>query len=410
MKTRMIGLSILIFIIFSSFGWWWQANIRHGKYQDLISAIYIIGFVKVNYYQSVDMMRLVNIYLKTGSIARMLESLNDPYTELLSKEDFAELKKETNGYFEGIGVFLQKDEPIIWKVVGDTPGEKAGLRAGDRIIEVDHIPVRSSQAVIKKIKGKAGTKVWLRIARTEQGNPKEYDLSLIKARIYIPTVEMRINSDPVLGKYAYLKIDQFADTTALDLGKSLNKIDKLADCKGIMLDLRANPGGLLDSAVDVVSHFLPEGTPVLYIYKRGQLIKIVKTTTLTVHKQLPIVLLVDYWSASAAEIVAGALRDQERAVLVGTPTFGKDLIQEIKELSGGMAFKITVYNYLTSGKKNIHKLGVQPNQTVGGSLQKVIKNGDTAQFLKIQALQEAAALKILRNQAQKYHSRAKLAS
>lgn len=410
MKTRMIGLSVLVFIICGAFGWWWQANVRHGKYQDLFSALYIIGFVKVNYYQSVDMMKLVNVYLKTGNIARMLESLNDPYTELLSKEDFTELKKETNGYFEGIGVYLQKDEPIIWKVVGDTPGEKAGLRAGDRIIEVDHIPVRSSQAVINKIKGKAGTKIWLRIVRTGQGKLKEYDLSIIKARIYIPTVEMRITSDPVLGKYAYLKIDQFADTTALDLGKSLNKIDKIVDCKGIMLDLRANPGGLLDAAVDVVSHFLPKGTPVLYIYKRGQLIKIVKTTTLAVHRQLPIVMLVDYWSASAAEIVAGALRDQGRAVLVGTPTFGKDLIQEIKELSGGMAFKITVYNYLTSGRKNIHKRGVQPNQTVGGSLLKVIKNGDTDQFLKIQALQEATALKILRNQALKDHSHAKLAS
>jgi carboxyl-terminal processing protease len=401
-RVRVVLLSILVFGIFAYLGWWWQENVRHGKYQDLIPALYIIGFVKINYYQPVDSFRLMKVYLETGSIARTLKSLNDPYTELLSQDDFTELRKETNGYFDGIGIYLQKDEPVIWKVASGTPSEKAGLRAGDRIIEVDHIPVKSSPAAINKIKGKAGAKVLLRVVRNERVKSKIYDIQVTRAKIYIPTIQMKVLNDPILGKYAFLKIDQFSDTTAPDLEKKLTTIDKLNECRGLILDLRANPGGLLDAAVDIAGYFLPKGTPVLYIYKRGQLVKVAKTNKLTVHKQLPIVILVDYWSASAAEILAGALKDQKRAILVGTATFGKDLIQEVKELPGGMGFKITVYNYLTSGRINIHKRGVQPTQIVGESLNMVLKKGDTVRFLKIQALQEQAALQILRNQVLKH--------
>lgn len=408
-RTRLVLISIIVFIIFGSMGWWWQKEARQGKYRDLIPALYTIGFVKLNYYQPVDFTKLVNVYFKTGSIARTLDSLQDPYTQLLSEDDLDELKKETDGYFEGIGIYLQRDEPVIWKVVAGTPGEKAGLRTGDRIIEIDHTPVKNAQAIISRIKGEAGTRVLLRIARNEQGQSKEYEVDVIRARIYIPTVEMRISNDLVLGKYAYVKIDQFADTTARDLGKNLKTIDKLSDCKGLILDLRANPGGLLDSAVDVTSHFLPKGTPVLYVYKRGQLVNVIKTTTYTVHRQMPVVALVDHWSASAAEIVAGALKDQQRAILVGTSTFGKDLIQEIKELSGDLAIKITVYNYLTSGKKNIHKRGVQPNEIVGSAMLKLLKNGDMEELQKIRIQQEEAALRILRDQVLKSQTHRKLA-
>ncbi len=400
-RARMVLLSIIIFSIFAYLGWWWQGNVRYGKYRNLIHALYIISFVKINYYKPVDSVQMLKVYLRTGSIARTLKSLNDPYTELLSKEDFNELRKETNGYFDGIGIYLQKDEPVIWKVANDTPGEKAGLRAGDRIIEVDRIPVNNSQSVISKIKGKAGVEVLLGILRNERGKSEIYNIRVTRAKIYIPTIQMKILDDPVLGKYAFLKIDQFSDTTAGDLGKKLAIIDRLNQCSGLIIDLRANPGGLLDAAVDVSGYFLAKGTPVLYIYRRGQLVKVAKTNKVTVHKQLPIVILVDCWSASAAEILAGALKDQKRAVLVGTATYGKDLIQEVKELPGGMGFKITVYNYLTSGRVNIHKRGVQPNQTVGESLNKILNKGDTVRLLKIQSLQEQAALRILRNQVLK---------
>ena len=408
-KTRLVFISIIVFIISGALGWWWQNQARHGKYRDLIPAMYIIGFVKLNYYQPVNFTKLVNVYLKTGSMARTLESLNDPYTQMLSEEDLAELKKETDGYFEGIGIYLENDEPVIKKVVAGTPSEKAGLRTGDRIVTIDEIRVDNVEEVISRLKGEAGTKVRLGIHRSEQGQPKEFDILVTRARIYIPTVEMRISADPALGKYAFVKIDQFADTTARDLGKSLKTIDKMRDCKGLILDLRANPGGLLDSAVDVAGHFLPKGTPVLFVYKRGRLVNVIKTKNEKAYRQIPVVVLVDYWSASAAEIVAGALKDQNRAVLVGTPTFGKDLIQEIKELPGQMAFKITVFNYLTSGKKNIHKQGVQPNQTVGGAMLKSLKKSDMREYEKIRTKQEETALKILREQVLKSQSRSKLA-
>jgi carboxyl-terminal processing protease len=408
-QTRLVIISIIVFLIFGALGWLWQKEVRHGRYRDLIPAMYTIGFVKLNYYQPVNFVKLVNIYFKTGSIGKALDSLHDPYTQMLSEEDLAELKKETDGYFEGIGIYLQKGEPVIWKVVEGTPSQKAGLRAGDRIIEIDNAKVDSVETVISRIKGEAGTQVRLKIVRNEKGRPTEYVINITRAKIYIPTVVMKISDDPVLGKYAYVKIDQFADTTAQDLEKNLKILDKRDDCKGMILDLRANPGGLLDSAVDVTGHFLPKGTPVIYIYKRGQLVNIIKTNSQGVHRQMPLVVLVDYWSASAAEIVAGALKDQQRATLVGTPTYGKDLIQEIKELPGDTAFKITVYNYLTSGKKNIHKRGVQPNQIVGSSLKKVLRNNNMEEYYKIQTEQEEAALKILRDQVVKSQSREKLA-
>ncbi len=400
-QMRVILLSAFIFIIFGYLGWWWQANVRDGRYKDLIPALYIIGFVKINYYQPVNFNRLLNIYLKTGDITRTLKSLNDPYTEFLSQEDFVELRKETNGYFDGIGIYLQKDEPIIWKVANGTPSEKAGLRAGDRIIRVDRVPVKSAREIVQKIRGKAGSIVVLQVVRNEQGQSKTVDIAVVRAKIYIPTVQMNIENDPIIGKYALIKIDQFSDTTAHDLGKSLKKIDKIADCRGLIIDLRANPGGLLEAAVDVTGHFLPKGTPVIYIYKRGQLIRVARVNKATVHKDLPVVMLIDNWSASAAEIVAGALKDQNRAILVGTATFGKDLIQEIKELPTGTGFKITVYNYLTSGGKNIHKRGVQPDLQVGKPLDEILKRGDTDELLRIHKLQEQAAMKVLRQQVLK---------
>jgi carboxyl-terminal processing protease len=401
-QSGLILVLLVFFIIAALFGWWWQGNVRHGKYQDLLTAFYVMGVVKVNFYQPVSVVKLMKAYWKTGSISGMLKSLQDPYTRFLNKEEYDELRKETKGTFGGIGVHLipKEGELLVSSVVKGSPGQKAGIQQGDRIVSVNKASVKSLSVdvAIAKIRGTAGTSVLLGISRGEGANRRELEIRLTRENILIPTVEMQFKTDPVLGKYAHLKIYQFADTTPGDLDKQLRELDKTPDCKGLILDLRANPGGSLDAAHKVVSEFIKPGAPVIHIVRRGYPAETLKAETYH-HKQLPMVVLVDGWSASASEIVAGALKDQNRALIVGAPTYGKDLIQEVKELPGDTGMTITIASYLTSGKVNIHKKGVSPNLVVEipGAMDQLLKEGNLKPFFRMQQLQEDAAVKVLRN-------------
>lgn len=403
LKKYRLALGVLFFAVIMGLGWWWQNFARRGKYQDLIPAFYLMGVLKFSYYQPVELTALMNAYWRSGSIDGMLKSLNDPYTRFLNKDEYRELTKETQGSFGGIGVYLipKEEELLISSVVKNSPGEAAGLQQGDRIIKVGDVSVKdlSPEVAIKRIRGEAGTKVLLRVVRGEGENRRELEFEIVRDNILIPTVETTVKQDPVLGEYAIIRISQFAETTPADLDKSMREIDKSQSIRGIILDLRSNPGGSLDAAVKVASHFIPEGTPVLHIQRRGFPVQKISASRYQ-HKQLPMAVLVNNWSASAAEIVSGALKDQKRAVLIGSPTFGKDLIQEIKKLPGGTGVTITIASYLTSGKVNIHKRGVQPDKVVEipGAMDRLLKEGDPELFFKMQKLQEEEALKVLRDQ------------
>ncbi|MCL6588478.1 MAG: S41 family peptidase [Firmicutes bacterium] len=375
-QTQIILVATLVFIGCSSLGWWWGDNLRRGKYRDLIPALYSIGILKFNYYQPVSAARLMKVYWKTGNINRMLESLQDPYTEFLDQSKYNELVKETEGSYGGIGVYLAPGKGpdagglVIEKVIDGSPAQAAGLRPGDQLIAVDQVPVQKAGDAFQMITGKIGTKVSLRISRpiNGQGLPgdqrrRQMVITITRRKIEIPTVIMKLAVDPIIGEYAFIKITQFAKTTPGDLGRKLKELER-RNCKGLVLDLRGNPGGLLDESIEVIGHFLPENSPALYIYHRGRLVEVRRVGRGYTHPKWPVIVLVNRYSASAAEVVAGALKDQKRAILVGTPTFGKDLIQDVRELPGGGALKFTVFNYYTSGKVNIHKRGVQPNQIV----------------------------------------------
>lgn len=402
-KPQKYQVALVIFLIFvGGLGWWWQDFARKGKYRDLAPAFYLMGVLKLNFYQPVDLTKLMKEYWRTGNIAGMLKSLNDPYTRFLNKNEYGELTKETQGSFGGIGVYLipKEEELLISSVVKNSPGERAGLQQGDRIIRVGGVSVKdlSPEVAVARIRGAAGTKVSLRVVRGEGENRREIDFQITRDNILIPTVEMTVKKDPVLGEYAYIRISQFAETTPVDLDKNLKQIGNSAQIKGIMLDLRANPGGSLDAAIKVTSQFIPQGTPVLHIQRRGYPVRSISSYG-NQHKQLPMVVLVDNWSASASEIVAGALKDQKRALLIGNHTFGKDLIQEVKKLPGGTGATITIASYLTSGKVNIHKRGVQPDYVVEipGAMDLLLKEGNPVSFLKMQRLQEEEAIRVLRD-------------
>jgi len=384
-------------------GWWWQGAVRHQKYQDLLTAFYVMGVVKINYYQPVNLENLIKAYWAKGNISGMLKSLNDPYTRFLNRTEYAELKKDTSGSFAGIGIFfiVKEGELLISKVVAGSPSQTAGLQEGDRIIAIQKVPVKnmSTDVAVAKIRGKIGTSVTLLVARGSGEERRQLTFEVKRENIVVPTVELNIKSDRFMGSYALIKIIQFADTTAPDLERALRKIDAMVDCRALILDLRANPGGSLEAAIKVASEFIPADTPVLHV-KRRNLPWQVLSAEYFAHRRLPMVVLVNSWSASASEIVSGALKDQKRATLVGTHTFGKDLIQEVKELPGGTAMTVTIASYLTSGKVNIHKRGVQPDRVVEipGALDRLLKNGDPGPFKRMNEMQEAEALKILREQ------------
>ncbi len=401
-KWRQIAL-VIFFIFAGGLGWWWQDYARQGKYRDLASAFYLMGVLKLNYYQPVDLTKLMKVYWRTGNIEGMLKSLKDPYTRFLNKNEYAELTKETKGSFGGIGVYLipKDEELLISSVVKNSPSERAGLQQGDRIIKVGDASVKdlSSEVAIARIRGAAGTKVWIKVARGEAEKRREIDFNIVRENILIPTVELTVKQDSVLGEYAYIRISQFAETTPVDLDQSLKTIDNSDKIKAMVLDLRANPGGSLDAAIKVASQFIPEKTPILHVQRRSYPLQSIQAIE-SQHRQLPMAVLVDNWSASASEIVAGALKDQKRAILVGNHTFGKDLIQEVKKLPGGVGVTITIASYLTSGKVNIHKRGVQPDRLVEipGAMDRLLKEGNPEPFFKMQKLQEEEALKVLPKQ------------
>jgi carboxyl-terminal processing protease len=393
----------LTLVVIGTTTWWWQGQARQGRYRDLLYLLPSLVYITTDYYQPVDTGRLWNVYWKTGKISEMLKTLNDPYTRFLNRKEYQELRTETRGTFGGIGVHMlpQNGDLIIARVMPGTPSERAGLRQGDRITHINGRPIRnlSVEVVTTRIRGPAGSIVRLTVKRGSTLEEKELEFAVIRADIRIPTVEMKIEDDPILGKYARIRIYQFVETTPVDLTADLSKLDQRADVKGLLLDLRGNPGGSLDAVVKVTSQFLPPGTPVLHIYQRGKLLE-TRRTEYSRHRYLPMVVLVDAWSASAAEILAGALKDEQRAVLIGTRTFGKDLIQGLEPLPGGTAMKITIANYLTSGRVNIHRRGVTPHQIVEikGAFDRLLKKGEEAPFRRMQELQNQAALEALRKQ------------
>lgn len=394
---------LLLFGIAATGSWWWQSNVKQGRYKDIFSALYVMVIVKNHYYQPVSLSKLMQVYWEKGNIGETLKSLGDPYTRFLGREEFAELRKDTKGTFGGIGIYLipKEDELLISSVVADSPGEKAGLQQGDRITAVEKSPVKtlSTEGAIAKIRGEAGSKVLLSIVRGEGENRQTLELAIVRANIAIPTVELQVKKDSVLGEYGYLKISQFAETTPVDLESKLAEFLQ-SQAEALILDLRANPGGSLDAAIKVAGAFLPGNTPVLHVLRKGHIPRTLSTPSKADYFKKPMVVLVDSWSASASEIVAGALKDQGRAYLIGTHTFGKDLIQEVKDLPGDTGVTITIASYLTSGQVNIHQKGVLPHRVVEipGAMDRLLEKGEPDVFWKMQELQEQEAVDYLREQ------------
>jgi carboxyl-terminal processing protease len=299
--------------------------------------------------------------LTYSAIRGMLSALNDPFTRFLDPEEYKSMREENEGNFTGIGAQLDtnKDgEVYIKEPLPDTPAMRAGVKANDVIVSVDGKPIKGLdiEQVVKMIRGPAGTKVKLGLRR--KGTPK-----IIYKVITRQVVQFRMVKSQMLDEkngIGYIRLYQFNEQCDTQFDQALTQLEK-RHLKGLILDLRGNPGGLLQAAVDIGSRFIDSG-PVVVIQERGgQKNPIYVKEEKHNHKRYPLVVLVDKHSASASEIVAGAIKDDAVGTLVGTKTFGKGRVQTIMPLQDGSAVAITTAKYLTPSGTDIHKKGIEPD-------------------------------------------------
>ncbi|ORU00486.1 Carboxyl-terminal protease [Anaerovibrio sp. JC8] len=322
-----------------------------GKAGDMLRFIATVNFVEDKYDGDVDRTVLIN-----GSIDGMMKSLGDKYSIYLDEEKFRQLSNINSGTFGGIGVVMSFAEPghcHIMSVMENTPGQEAGLQAGDEVIAVEGTPVSELQPeeVVGKIRGVEGTQVVITIRR--QGEADK-DYTLTRSSIAMTTAAGNMIPDTEIG---YIRIASFSENTGREFTEALDKL-KEQNAKGLIIDLRANPGGLVNSCMEIANQVVPEGEVVSLIDNTGS--KQVFTSSLT-GPSMPIVVLIDGNSASASEILAGALKDRGAATLVGMKSYGKGSVQTILPLFRGDGIKLTVAKYYTPSGASIDGIGIQPD-------------------------------------------------
>ncbi|MBI3261227.1 S41 family peptidase [Candidatus Berkelbacteria bacterium] len=292
-----------------------------------------------------------------GAISGLVESLKDPFSLFLTPEDSKNFLDDLRGQFQGIGAELavKNEKIIVVSPLEDSPSARAGLKPNDQIIKVEgqDVGVLTFGEVISKIRGPKGTTVKLTILREGTAEPLEFTIK--REVITVESVKFEIKDN-----IAHLKIIQFGDDTTGQVQKAAEQIIA-QNAKGIILDMRNNPGGFLNSAIDVSSLFLEDGKLVVSEEAKGIERKEFKTTLSSRLKDKKIVVLVNGGSASASEIVAGALRDNNRAKLVGEKTFGKGSVQSLEDLPGGSSLRITIAKWLTPSGKQINGEGISPD-------------------------------------------------
>lgn len=300
-----------------------------------------------------------------GAISGMVSSLGDPYSVFLKPSDNEALSSDLSGQFEGIGAELtsQDEQIVVIAPLASSPAEKAGIRAKDVILEIDGASTAnmSLTEAVNKIRGKAGTEVKIKIIHSKSDQP--IDLTIVRQNIKIDSVTYQ--EITVTGKkIAILKVSQFGDDT-MDLANKYATQATKDGVSGVILDLRNNPGGYLDSSVSFSNIFIEKGkNVVLEIDKSGAKTEY-KTENAPILASVPVVVLVNGGSASAAEIVTGAIKDNKRGEIIGEKTFGKGSVQQLEPLSGGAALKITIAKWLTPNGSEINKIGITPDVVVG---------------------------------------------
>lgn len=312
--------------------------------------------IKQYFWQDVD-----ESTLEEGVYKGLLESLDDPYSVYYTHDELVQLQQQTEGIYYGIGAYISQDNEMgyvrVSKIIKNTPAEASGLQQDDYIYKVDgeDMQGKDSSYVVSKIKGEAGTKVTITVVR--EGATDPIDIEVERQKIESPTVEYQMLDNDM----AYIQITEF-DLVTTEQFEEAYKQAQTDGMKGLILDLRSNPGGNLSTVCDIARMILPKG---LIVYTEDKYGKREEYTCDGANQiKVPLVVLTNGYSASASEILAGAVKDYGIGTLVGTTTYGKGIVQKVINLSDGSAVKLTVSNYFTPNGNNIHKIGIEPDVEV----------------------------------------------
>lgn len=312
--------------------------------------------IKQYFWQDVD-----ESTLEEGVYKGLLESLDDPYSVYYTHDELVQLQQQTEGIYYGIGAYISQDNEMgyvrVSKIIKNTPAEASGLQQDDYIYKVDgeDMQGKDSSYVVSKIKGEAGTKVTITVVR--EGATDPIDIEVERQKIESPTVEYQMLDNDM----AYIQITEF-DLVTTEQFEQAYKQAQADGMKGLILDLRSNPGGNLSTVCDIARMILPKG---LIVYTEDKYGKREEYTCDGANQiKVPLVVLTNGYSASASEILAGAVKDYGIGTLVGTTTYGKGIVQKVINLSDGSAVKLTVSNYFTPNGNNIHKIGIDPDVEV----------------------------------------------
>jgi len=365
-KFLMAALMLLLIGIVIGQG---MVQAKSDTYEDLKAFTQALELVKRNYVENPDTKDLIQ-----GAIRGMVSSL-DPHSSYMNERSFKEMNMDIKGEFQGVGIQIgvKNQQLTIIAPIDDTPGFRAGLAAGDKIMKINDEWTKdmSIEQAVDKMRGPKNTQVNLLIYRDGWDKPKEFKIMRDVIKV------MSVKSEMLDNEIGYIKIIQFQGQTTEELEKALKNLEAKG-IKKLVLDLRNDPGGLLDSSVDVSGKFLPQDSLVVYIQGRQKSDrKDFLTSGPEKPREFPMVVLVNTGSASASEIVAGALQDSKRAVIVGTQTFGKGSVQTVFPLEAGGGVRLTTAKYYTPSGRSIQNVGITPDIEVKLPTVKEVKEGTT---------------------------------
>ncbi|RJP56224.1 MAG: S41 family peptidase [Deltaproteobacteria bacterium] len=357
-KLVLIISMVLVLGFVMSLGWMHRVSaVNKETYEKLKMFTDVLSIVQKNYVEEIDTEKLLH-----GAINGMLEAL-DPHSSFMPPDVFKEMKLETRGVFGGLGIEITKQEGTLMVIspIEDTPAYRAGIKAGDYIVKINGKPTKDMGLMdaVKLMRGPAGTQITISILRKGLSGPK--DFTITRAVIKIESVKYKVLEEG----YGYIRIKSFQDKTSNELKDALNKLEtEKNSIKGLILDLRNNPGGPFDQALKVSDEFLDSGI-ITYTEERAKgSRKEYKAHGIKKPRDYPIIVLVNAGSASASEIVAGALQDHGRALILGVQTFGKATVQSIYSLEDGSGLKLTIGRYYTPKGRSIQAKGITPDIVV----------------------------------------------
>ncbi|CAB1084947.1 Carboxyl-terminal protease (EC [Olavius algarvensis Delta 1 endosymbiont] len=357
-KTRHVKLWLLMVmaVVFWTIGTGFYRDLSaksEDAYEELKVFSDVIELIEREYVDEVDTKELIQ-----KAIQGMVQSL-DPHSSLLPLEAYEDLQIDTKGKFTGIGIHITMQDGFVTVIspIEDTPAYKAGIKARDRIIKVDGESAKDLREAVKMMRGPKGTKVVVTILR--EGVKKPLDFELIRDVIPIQSVKSIILEPG----YGYIRLSNFTGTTTKEMEQSLDKLESSEGrpLKGLILDLRNNGGGLLNQSIKVADLFLEEGKILSIKGRNKKNTKVFKASASGTARDYPLVVLINGGSASASEIVAGALQDHKRALILGTTSFGKGSVQTVETLRDGAGLKLTIARYYTPKDRSIQAKGIEPD-------------------------------------------------